>query len=110
MLLWGCQPDDALGFERYIESQEIPVIRVRMRPGTAEERVPEPEPAGATFPCGEAWEPEDELTCLRRAIQCERMTTQMAHASMERAHKAAHDWKWTAIYLFGIALILAVWR
>jgi hypothetical protein len=112
-LLWEI-PDDGLGFEDYIQMQNIPVIRVPFAKRLDQERVPEPQPGPmTTWPCGapnEAWEPEDETKRLARMLQHEEMATRMALAEMEQAQREREDWKKTAIYLFGIALILAVWR
>jgi len=139
MLLWD-EPDYALGFEEYLQAQEIPVIRVPMKPagkpnvtvrGTdqgfqeaasevsrrLEEWEPTPEPiTGATYPCGEAWQPEDDATRLARLLQCEEMRTEYLWRNLDEMTRKRDFWQRGCACAYGVALALllalvsVVWR
>lgn len=103
MLLWD-RPDDALGFEEYLQAQEIPVIRVPFVARKLDERVPEPDITGATYPCGEAWELEEESARLARMLQREEMLTKCLWNNLERMTLERDVWRRWCYWGYCVAL------
>lgn len=103
-------PDDGIGFERYLESQEIPLIRVPFVRREPEELAPQPN---SNF---SYWKTEDDATRLARMLQCEEMRTDMVWRQLDQMTRKRDFWQRGCACAYGLALAAlitlasAVWR
>lgn len=108
MLLWDNE-NDQQAFERYLESQNIPVIRVPWIAGQPEIPLPSArtmgtayggrasEPiTGATFPCGEPWPgkpAEEKVGDLSQRLAREQQTVQRLARLNDDLRRSAEKWQ-----------------